>query len=146
MLAVGSDLRGDDAAGPLVAKHLKELGRRGAPRLKVFLGGTAPENLTGEIKQYRPTHLVVVDSAEFGAKPGGVAVMALSDAIGGPTFSSHSLPLTIMLQYLLHFIECEVVILGIQPRRLSFGASPSKSVDLSARRVAKAIHSSLAGA
>lgn len=143
LLAVGSDLRADDAAGLLVAGHLKNLSPPLGRRLKVFLGDTAPENLTGPIKRYAPSHLIVVDSAESGAATGAVSVMDVSDAIGGTTFSTHYLPLTIMLRYILESIDCEVIIIGIQPASLMFGAATSKAVEKSAARVAAAIHEAL---
>jgi len=143
LLAVGSDLRGDDAAGLLVAKHLKTLAPLSGKRLKLFVGETAPENLTGQIKKYAPTHLIVVDSAESGARAGAISLMTLSDAIGGTTFSTHTLPLTVMLRYLQEFITCDFTIIGIQPARLNFGAVPSPPVSRSAARVAAAIHAAL---
>ena len=75
LLAVGSSLRGDDAAGLLVAEHLKTLPRLKKDTLKIFMGETAPENLTGEIKRYLPTHLIVIDSAEIGARAGEISLI-----------------------------------------------------------------------
>ena len=136
---MGSELRADDIAGILVARHLKKLPARERTGFRVFLGETAPENLTGEIRKYNPTHIVVVDSAEFGGKTGAVAVMDIARAAGGVTFSTHSLPLTIMLRYLLALIDCEVAIVGIQPGNLEFGEPASKTIERAAERVARAI-------
>lgn len=144
MLAVGSDLRGDDAAGLLVAHHLKGLPRFKCPRMKIFLGETAPENLTGEIKKYKPTHLVVIDSADTQGAPGKVAVLELDGEILGTSFCTHALPITIMLRYLLKSIPCQIVILGIQPLSMEFNKPATKSVQLAALRVARHIHQVLA--
>jgi len=145
LLAVGSDLRSDDAAGLLVADYLKGLSCPSSSRLRIFLGQTAPENLTGQIKKYKPTHLVAVDAADLSLSPGKISVLSLEDAVGGTSFCTHNLPLTIMLRYLANSLSCEIVILGIQPRSVEFNKPPSAAVDRAAKRLASAIHSVLAG-
>jgi hydrogenase 3 maturation protease len=146
VLGVGSDLRADDAAGLLVAQRIQEAGgqrtddRRqttedravlrppsSVVRLEVFLGGTAPENLTGEIKRFSPTHLVIIDAADLNAEPGAITLMD-PDGIGGTTFCTHSLPLKVMIDYLLDSFQCHVAIVGIQPKSLEVGAPVSQEV------------------
>ena len=81
VLAVGSSLRGDDAAGLLTARRLQKLRWPKRPSVKVLLGETAPENLTGEIRAYQPTHLVVIDAID--SEPGdGIALLDLDEARG----------------------------------------------------------------
>jgi hydrogenase 3 maturation protease len=96
-------------------------------QLAVFLGGTAPENLTGEIKRFAPTHLVIVDAADLDSEPGTITIMD-PDSIGGTTFCTHSLPIKVMIDYLLNSFECHVTIVGIQPQSLEVGAPVSKEV------------------
>ena len=141
ILGVGSELRADDVAGILVAERFKNLfgvppsggkdqsdpRKRGTPNVEVFLGGTAPENLTGEIKRFAPTHLVIIDAADLNAEPGAITVMD-PESIGGTTFCTHSLPLKMMIDYLLDSFECHVTVIGIQPKSLEVGAPVSKEV------------------
>ncbi len=72
VLGVGSSLKSDDAAGLLVAEELKKIKN---PKLKVFFGSTAPENLTGEIIKYKPTHIIIVDSVDMDQKPGSILLI-----------------------------------------------------------------------
>ena len=95
--------------------------------MEVFLGGTAPENLTGEIRRFNPTHLVIIDAADLNSEPGTITLMD-PDSIGGTTFCTHSLPLKVMIDYLLDSFPCHVTIIGIQPKSLEVGASVSKEV------------------
>ncbi|MCK9604220.1 MAG: hydrogenase maturation peptidase HycI [Candidatus Omnitrophica bacterium] len=129
LLGIGSELRGDDVAGILVASELRKNCRKisGGRRFKVFLGATAPENLTGEIKKFKPTHLVIIDSADTGKKAGEIALINPEQA-NGITFCTHRLPLKIMVDYLIEAIGCEVLIVGIKPKTLDFGSLPSKEV------------------
>lgn len=136
ILGIGSELRGDDAAGMLVAKSIRESCRDMDERFKVFLGATAPENLTAEIKRFNPTHLVIVDSADMGMAASTIMLINPAEA-GGFSFSTHRLPLKMMLEYLLLSINCEIIIIGIQPKKIDFGACLSKEVEGSVGRIAQ---------
>ena len=124
LVGVGSDLRGDDSAGLLVAEKIKAQGSK----IKVLIGGTAPENLTGEIKRLKPSHLIVVDSADFQAAPGAIEIVGY-DKIGGHSFSTHSAPLKMMIDFLLADISFVPIVIGIQPKSLEFGAEVSEEVN-----------------
>jgi len=141
VLAVGSALRGDDAAGLLAAAELqKRLIRRGpGPEIAVFVGGTCPENLSGEIKKFQPTHLVILDAADIG-RGAGQAELIDPDHVGlNASVSTHSLPVKVLTDYLRHFVSCQVVIVGIQPSTREFGREPSEPVVRAAADVAAAI-------
>jgi hydrogenase 3 maturation protease len=107
--------------------------------MKIFLGGAAPENLTGPIKEYAPTHLVVVDSAQFDARPGTIQVLDTADTCG-MTFSTHSLPLSVMLDYIVDSIKCETLVIGIEPKTLDFDSPVSPAVDRASHRLAAILH------
>ena len=129
VLGIGSLLRADDAAGMLVAEEIeKRCGKaNGKPEIKVFFGETAPENLTGEIKKFEPTHLIIVDSGDTGKNPGAITVIGPEEETG-VSFSTHQLPTGIMIDYLLKFIQCQVTIIVIQPKTLTFNHPLSKEV------------------
>lgn len=129
LLGIGSQLRGDDACGVLIAKDLKKSipafsGRR---VFKVFIGDTAPENVTGQIKKFNPTHLILIDAADIGKKAGQARLIS-PDETSGISFCTHQLPLKILVDYLTWSIGCKVIIIGIQPKSLDFGKSPSRQI------------------
>ena len=140
VLGIGSPLRGDDAAGVLAARDIAEkLKRASKPRLKVFIGETAPENLTGPIKEYSPTHLIVLDAADTGNRPGHIELIE-PDWIGtGASFSTHSLPVHVLIQYLHAHLKCDIILLGIQPASCEFGLPVSRSVQRAIQRVSEMI-------
>lgn len=100
---------------------------KGGPEVLFLAGSTAPENFTGDIKRFAPTHLVMVDCADMGITP-GEAVILDPEKVGGISFSTHRMPVSIMMRYLRIFIDCEILIVGIQPKSLKFGAKLSKEV------------------
>jgi hydrogenase 3 maturation protease len=138
LLAVGSELRGDDAAGMLVGHLVAKSYKRkpGKPLVKVFFGETAPENLTGAIKQFKPSHLVVIDAADLSEKPGTIALLDF-ETIGGASFSTHLLPLKIMTDYVSQATNCAVIGIGIQPKCLAFDSKPTKPVLSSVKEIAQ---------
>ncbi|MFA4984706.1 MAG: hydrogenase maturation peptidase HycI [Candidatus Omnitrophota bacterium] len=130
VVGVGSELRSDDAAGAFAAEKIKSGCRRQKSRmvrLRVFFGFTAPENLTGEIKKFLPSHIIIIDAAELGKRPGSVGILNDSE-IAGLTFSTHRMPLVVLADYLKRSFDCQVIIIGIQPKSVSFGGGLSAPV------------------
>jgi hydrogenase 3 maturation protease len=119
VVGVGSDLRGDDAAGILISRrlagHFRD--RLDSSVFRVIEGETAPENFTGVLKAFRPSHMIIADCADFGRKP-GETVWATTREIEGISFSTHRLPLFVFTDYLLKTFPCDIRILGIQPGTL----------------------------
>jgi hydrogenase maturation protease HycI len=134
VLAIGSTLRGDDAAGVLAARELTKLlskeEKRSARRatVSVFLGETAPENMTGQIKAFAPTCLVILDAVDSSSKPGSIHLMKPDQVHPGAGLSTHSTSIRLLVDYLRHFLSCDVLIVGIQPEMLEFDHPPSPSV------------------
>lgn len=140
VLGVGSGLRGDDAAGMLAAeslqKHSAKINKK--IKFKVFLGETAPENFTGSIREFAPSHVIIIDSTEAGRKAGSVVVFDPDESMNA-SFSTHSLPLKVMSEYLRQEVGCSVVIIGIQPKSMKFGEAPTKEVKRAVKRVCDTI-------
>ncbi len=133
LLSVGSDLRGDDAAGPLAGELL---GKRRPARLSIVDGAAAPENQTGVIRELRPTHLVVVDAVEMGRRLGTIALVPIAE-LTGEAASTHRLPLSLTLGYLARELGCEVLFIGIQPGSTLLGAAMNPEVVAAAEDVAR---------
>jgi hydrogenase 3 maturation protease len=132
-LGVGSPLRADDSVGLYVVKELMRcLKPETGKELRFYLGESAPENFTGEIRDFRPTHLIIFDAAELGEEPGDFKIIE-REAIGGVSFSTHMLPLKMLTDYVVMTTGCEVVIVGVQPENLEFGGEMSEVVKKAAK-------------
>ncbi len=148
VLGIGSELRGDDAAGILVADKLQKLLTRSrSGRVKVFDGGTAPENLTGEIIRFLREgkgvgHVVLVDAADLKAKPGSICLLSPDD-LAGVSFSTHQLPMSILVSYLQKSVGCNVTLMGIQPKDVKFGAKVSPEIRKAASSLASMLCSAI---
>ncbi|MCX5678164.1 MAG: hydrogenase maturation protease [Candidatus Omnitrophica bacterium] len=138
VLGIGSDLRADDVSGMLAARSLKDkLSKRKARvPVKIFFGETAPENLTGEIKKFKPSHLIMIDTIDAGKRAGSIYLFKPEDVGGGASFSTHKMPAKILIDYLVNSCGCQATVIGIQPKRIDFGKAVSKSVETAAEKVA----------
>jgi len=145
VLGVGSELRGDDAAGVLV---VRELSRRvaGDPFSRLEFAGVeganAPENVTGFIASFRPTHIVVIDAADIGASPGESREIGM-DEIAGTDFSTHTLPLQVVMEYLRQATGAVVTLLGMQPGCIDFGNAPTRAMRDGIRRLSDSLFDAL---
>jgi len=139
ILGIGSELRSDDAAGVVIARKLQAyIKKMKIKALKVFLGQTAPENLTGEIKKFKPTHLIIIDAVDFHQQAGAMRLIGDLTETGG-SFSTHRIPLKIMKDYLYKSIACDMIIIGIQPESLEFHGGLSPKIQESVRVASKEI-------
>ncbi len=133
-MGVGSELRNDDAAGMIFASELESLIQ--SDNLLVIGGGSAPENFTGVIKDFKPDILFIVDAAFMGHETGEISLLD-SKHIEGISFSTHMLPLPLMLDYLKTEAGCETVIIGIQPENTGQGLEVCEKVETAAKELAK---------
>jgi hydrogenase 3 maturation protease len=142
ILGVGNAFRSDDAAGVLVARALSTRQHARDERLLVLEAGSAPENRTGELRRFAPDLVLFIDAAEMGEEPGAVCIIP-EEAIDGMSASTHSLPLSLLAQYLSLELKCKVVLLGIQPRSKEVGETISVSVSQAIRQVADLLESAI---
>lgn len=140
VLGIGSPLRADDAAGLLIAKELKTYLKDNKKRnqLKVFLGETAPENLTGQIKKFKPTHLIVIDAVDFNLETGALRVVDICTE-AGVSFSTHRVPIGILRDYLYKSIQCETILIGMQPGSTEFCGGLSQGMQESTQAASQEI-------
>ncbi len=137
IIGVGSELRGDDSAGLQVSRTLRER-LPGNEQFLVLDGGPAPENLTGKVRKFHPDLVLFVDAAHLDEAPGTMAWIPL-ETIDGMSASSHSLPLSLLAQYLTLELECKVAVLGIQPGQNEVGEALSPAVIMAVRELAREV-------
>lgn len=144
VLAVGSELRGDDGVALRVAEFL-EANANKPSNLHVFVGTTAPENVTGPIRRLVPSHLLVIDAADIGKEPGSVELLDTAQ-LAGVSFCTHALPLSVVIDYIVSACPgCDVLVLGIQPAQLEFGRPLTQSVEAAAQALADVLCRTLGG-
>jgi hydrogenase 3 maturation protease len=128
ILGVGNQFRSDDGAGVLIARALSKYEcARDPDHFLVIEAGHAPENTTGALRKFAPDLVLLVDAADMGETPGTIQWVP-AEHIDGMSASTHSLPLSILAQYLTLDLNCSVALLGIQPYSNHVGDSISAEV------------------
>lgn len=143
IVGVGNSLQGDDGAGQALIALLQE---HVAVNRHILLldGGTAPENQTGRLRQFQPDLVLLVDAAWMECEGGSIRVLD-PDRLEGVSFSSHTLPLSMLTHYLRGEIGCEVLIIAIQPVSLIEGEPLTLPVERAVDQVAGMLSSVLHG-
>lgn len=125
-VGIGNELSGDDAAGVLIVHKLHQaLSHRSD--LLFIEGGLAPENFTGLIRKFAPHELLLIDTANMCGEPGDINVFNMEE-LDGLSFSTHTLPPSILAEYLVSACACNVKLLGIQPISTGMGEPMSQQV------------------
>ena len=122
VVGMGNPLRGDDAAGTLVAAALQSCSWP-----SVCDAGMVPENVVGRVCALSPDNVIIVDAVDFGGEPGAQAWFA-PDEIDGKFASSHAPSLELFAAFVETETSARTAVLGIQPGCCDFGAEVSPAV------------------
>jgi hydrogenase 3 maturation protease len=117
VVGVGSRIRSDDAVGVVIVE-----GMMGGvpPDVALLICETSPESCTSSIRRGRPTHILIIDAAEIHSAPGS-AELVDPKMTTGSTFSTHTLPLRILSEYIEQETGASIRLLAIQPKSIAFG-------------------------
>lgn len=144
VVGIGNDLRGDDAAGPLVVRALieRQTHDTAQPALLALDAGTAPENVTGALRRFAPDLVIFVDAAfaDDGGAPGEIYWLDRRETAGlsaaSFTTSTHTLPLPVIARYLASELGCEVTLIGLQAGGTTYDQDASPAIQHAAQDVA----------
>lgn len=125
VVAIGNELMGDDAAGPLLARLMQSKPVEG---WEVMDCGPVPENFLHQIKRFRPDAVLAVDACDMGLDPGSIRLLAVEDILASAwVWTTHQLPLRFFMCAVAEAVP-EVCLVGIQPKCVAFGAPVSAEV------------------
>lgn len=128
LMGIGNEQRADDGVGVFVARNLS------TPGWLTLECHTAPESFTGVVKRHLPDYLVLVDAAELGLSPGSFRVIP-PDEIKDASVGTHSLPLSLLIEYLRSSVSEEILFVGVQPKEICDGEGLSEEVERGAREL-----------
>ncbi|MBO3754388.1 MAG: hydrogenase maturation protease [Candidatus Brockarchaeota archaeon] len=120
VLGVGNELRGDDAAGLLVAGALKLFT---SERFEAVECGVSVEDCIDYAFEKKPSHLLIVDAFRDGEI---MVLLDPSDLESQTPVSTHAIPLPLLLEALGKPVETSVKILGIGMENFGLGSTISE--------------------
>lgn len=129
---IGNDVRGDDAFGVYVVERLKE--KVSNPKVVFLNCGEMPESYAGKIIRENPSHVVFIDAVHFEGKPGEI-VLADPEGTLGEAFSTHKMPLKLLVGYLKQNTKAKFILIGAQPKQTGLFVEMSDELKESAERL-----------
>ncbi len=123
IVGIGSTLRGDDGAGPLVCERLRQTG----VSAELIDAGTVPENYIQTIIKKAPLNIVIIDAIEFGGSPGAVGIFK-DEQLDATVLSTHALSPRLFVEVIKRSIEVDIYFVGIQPGQTKLGEPMSAKV------------------
>jgi hydrogenase 3 maturation protease len=128
---MGNTLRSDDGIGSLLARRIKD-----RVPYTVYDTGTNPENYLEKIVKEKPDTIVIIDAVDFGGTAGEFRAVEGEDLKTTNLFSTHNTSLSLAINYLQNNLKVDIIILIIQPKKISFGEGLSPEVDKTLKNLA----------
>jgi hydrogenase 3 maturation protease len=138
VLGIGSEIRGDDAAGVLAVNALASLSKKTPlpPSVHLINCGTTPENFSGMLRKIQPDYILMLDAGDFGGEPAEIQLFSRELAVGFGA-STHALPLATFADYLVSELNCDCSLLLIQPVCIDLLAPVNEEVESAATQAAE---------
>lgn len=133
---VGNLIRMDDFVG---VKIVRDLQGKVSERVLLVECETVPESFVQQIVDFGPSHVLLIDAAILGLRPGEAKLLEPERLVDFPAFSTHMLPLRIFCEYVQKMSKAKIVLLLIEPGRTDFGEGLTGEVEASAKQVASVL-------
>jgi hydrogenase 3 maturation protease len=130
---IGNPIRRDDFAG---VKIVQDLQGKVPKNVCLIECETVPEGFMQEIVDIRPSHVLLVDAAILGLKPGEMRLVFPEQVMDFPAITTHMLPLRIFCEYITKMAEAKIALLLIEPEDTEFGEGLTPTVQATAEKVA----------
>jgi len=129
---IGNPIRMDDFVGTKIVQDLQ-----GKVSEKIYLieCETVPENFMQQIIDFNPTHVLLIDAAILGLKPGNSRLIRPERLMAFPAYSTHALPLRIFCEYLAKMTKANIALLLVEPKKADFGEGLTLEVEASAQDI-----------
>jgi hydrogenase 3 maturation protease len=131
---IGNPIRRDDFVGVKIVQGLKG---KVSDKTCLIECETVPESFMHEIIKFKPSHVLLIDAAFLGLKPGEARLVFPKQVTDFPAITTHVLPLRIFCEYIMKMVEAQVGLLLIEPASTEFGESLTPEVQKSTEEITK---------
>jgi hydrogenase 3 maturation protease len=137
---IGNAIRSDDHVGVRIVTDLQG---NVSDSVRLIECETVPESFVDEIVEIKPSHVLLIDAAMLGLRPGTAHLYDAEEVTNVPTISTHTLPLRVFCEYVRKLTGARIALLLIEPKNVDFGEGLTQEVDAAAARVETALRDSL---
>jgi hydrogenase 3 maturation protease len=131
---IGNPIRKDDFIG---VKIVQDLQGKVPKNVQLIECETVPESFMQEIVDFKPSHVLLVDAAVLGLKPGETRLVLPEQITDFPAVTTHVLPLRIFCEYITKMAEAKIALLLIEPQDTEFGEGLTATVQAAAEKITK---------
>ena len=129
---IGNPIRNDDFVG---VKIVQELKNKIPSEVQLYECETVPENFLEPIIELNPTHILLIDAALLGLKPGAIRLIDPEQVMSFSPITSHTLPLRVFCEFIKKTTESKIALLLIEPKNTDFGEEITPEVQTAAEEI-----------
>jgi len=129
---IGNPIRTDDFVG---VKIVQDLEGKVSEKIHLLECETVPESYLEPIIEFNPTHVLLIDAAFLGLKPGAARLIDPERIADFPAVTTHMLPLRIFCEYITKMTGAKIALLLIEPKNAEFGEGLTPEVQAAAERI-----------
>jgi len=129
---IGNPIRSDDFVG---VKIVQDLQGKVPKNVCLIECETVPESFMQEIVDLSPSHVLLIDAAILGVKPGETRLVFPEQVADFPAITTHVLPLRVFCGYITQATKAKIALLLIQPGKTEFGEGLTPEVDAAAKKI-----------
>ena len=131
---IGNPIRKDDFVG---VKIVQDLQGKVPKNVHLIECETVPESFMQEIVDLKPSHVLLIDAAVLGLKPGETRLVFPEQITDFQAITTHMLPLRIFCEYIAKMTETQIALLLIEPENTEFGEGLTPTVQVVAEKITK---------
>jgi hydrogenase 3 maturation protease len=129
---IGNPIRQDDFVGLKIVESLEGKVTRNVCLIECE---TVPESYLLDIEQFEPTHVLLIDAAFLGLKPGTARLFDAQKIVDFPAITTHVLPLKVFCEYVKQSTGAKIALLLVEPKTMDFGEGLSVEVKAAAQKI-----------
>jgi len=129
---IGNPIRGDDFVGVKIVQNLKD---KVAKNVCLIECETVPESFMQEIVDFNPSHMLLIDAAMLGLKPGETRLVFPEQIADFPAITTHIMPLHIFCEYIAKMTGAKIALLLVEPGNTEFGEELTPEVQAAAEKI-----------
>ena len=138
---IGNPIRRDDFVG---VKIVQDLQGKVPKNVCLIECETVPETFMPEIVDFKPSHVLLVDAALLGLKPGETRLVFPEQVAAFPAVTTHFLPLRIFCEYITKMSGAKIAFLLVEPENTEFGEGLSPTVQAATEKITEILLKCLA--
>lgn len=132
---LGNPFRGDDGVGFYIYKNIRGTNKNA---VVIYIKDNW-EKMIEYAQKFKPQKIVIIDGANFSENYGEIAMLDIEN-INNAIVSTHTFPLELIYHMIKKDVGCEIKLIGIQVKSLSFDGEISPEVKDSAMKIIKLIN------